>query len=70
MGTVISDSAVNRIESMIGQSEGEGAEVVVDGRDFSVDGYENGAWVGPTLIAECSRTRSWQPKKSSVQFCR
>ena len=52
MGTVISDAAVNRIESMIGQSEGEGAEVVVDGRDFSVNGYENGAWVGPTLIAD------------------
>ncbi len=52
MGTVISDAAVNRIESMIGQSEGEGADVVVDGRGFSVDGYENGSWVGPTLIAD------------------
>ena len=55
MGTVISNSAVNRIESMIGQSEGEGAEVVVDGRDFRVDGYENGSWVGPTLIADVQR---------------
>ncbi len=52
MGTVISEAAVERIESMIGQSEGEGADVVVDGRDFSVDGYENGSWVGPTLIAD------------------
>ena len=52
MGTVISDAAKARIESMIGQSEGEGAEVVVDGRNFSVDGYENGSWVGPTLIAD------------------
>ena len=52
MGTVISDSAVDRIECMIGQSEGEGAEVVVDGRDFNVSGYENGSWVGPTLIAD------------------
>ncbi len=52
MGTVISEAAVNRIESMIGQSEGEGADVVVDGRDFTVEGYENGAWVGPTLIAD------------------
>ena len=52
MGTVISDAAVGRIESMIGQSEGEGAEVVVDGRDFNVSGYENGSWVGPTLIAD------------------
>ena len=52
MGTVISDSAKERIESMIAQSENEGAEVVVDGRDFNVDGYERGSWVGPTLIAD------------------
>ena len=52
MGTVISDAAKERIEGMIGQSEGEGAAVLVDGRDFTVDGYEQGAWVGPTLIAD------------------
>lgn len=52
MGTVISDSAKQRIESMIGQSVDEGAELVIDGRNFSVDGYENGSWVGPTLIAD------------------
>lgn len=51
MGTVISDAAKERIEAMIAQSVAEGAEVVVDGRGFSVDGYENGSWVGPTLIA-------------------
>ena len=51
MGTVISDAAKERIETMIAQSAAEGAEVVVDGRGFSVDGYENGSWVGPTLIA-------------------
>ena len=55
MGTVISASAKERIESMIGQSEGEGADVVVDGRGFNVDGYENGSWVGPTLIADVER---------------
>jgi len=52
MGTVISDSAKERIESMIAQSATEGADVVVDGRDYNVDGYENGSWVGPTLIAD------------------
>ena len=52
MGTVISDAAKARIEAMIAQSADEGAEVVVDGRNFSVDGYENGAWIGPTLIAD------------------
>ena len=52
MGTVISDSAKERIESMIAQSADEGAEVVIDGRGITVDGYEKGSWVGPTLIAD------------------
>ncbi len=52
MGTVISDAAKERIESMIGQSAEEGAEIVVDGRDYAVAGYEAGSWVGPTLIAD------------------
>jgi len=52
MGTVISDSAKQRIESMIAKSADEGAEIVVDGRGITVDGYEKGSWVGPTLIAD------------------
>ena len=52
MGTVISADAKQRIESMIAQSQAEGAEVVVDGRGLQVAGYEQGSWVGPTLIAD------------------
>ena len=52
MGTVISDSAKQRIESMIAQSATEGADLVVDGRGYNVAGYETGSWVGPTLIAD------------------
>lgn len=52
MGTVISDAAKDRIESMIDRSVDDGAEVLVDGRGFSVAGYADGAWVGPTLIAD------------------
>lgn len=52
MGTVISDSAKQRIESMIQQGVDEGAEVVIDGRNITVDGYEKGSWVGPTLVAD------------------
>jgi len=55
MGTVISDSAKQRIESMIAQSADEGADIVIDGRGISVDGYEKGSWVGPTLIADVKR---------------
>ena len=28
----------------------EGAELVLDGRDFSLQGYENGFYIGPTLF--------------------
>ncbi len=55
MGTVISDSAKQRIEAMITESAEEGAEIVIDGRGITVDGYEKGAWVGPTLIAGVER---------------
>ncbi len=51
MGTVISAGAKQRIESMIAQSQDEGADIVVDGRGLQVAGYEQGSWVGPTLIA-------------------
>lgn len=52
MGTVISDAAKQRIESMIQQGIDDGAELVIDGRNFDVEGYEKGAWVGPTLLAD------------------
>lgn len=55
MGTVISDSAKDRIESMIAQSAAEGAEIVIDGRGLVVNGFEKGSWVGPTLIADVER---------------
>jgi malonate-semialdehyde dehydrogenase (acetylating) / methylmalonate-semialdehyde dehydrogenase len=55
MGTVISDSAKQRIESMIQQGVDDGAELIIDGRNFNVDGYENGAWVGPTLLTDVKR---------------
>lgn len=50
MGTVVSDSAKQRIETMIQQGVDEGAEVVLDGRNIKVEGYEGGAWVGPTIL--------------------
>ncbi len=52
MGTVVSDSAKQRIESMINQGVSEGAEVVLDGRNLNVDGYEKGSFVGPTILAD------------------
>lgn len=50
MGPVITAEARSRIERLISQGEAEGAQVVVDGRNHQVDGYENGFWVGATLL--------------------
>lgn len=50
MGPVITKAAQDRIEGLIAQGEKEGADVVVDGRGFRLQGYENGYWVGGTLL--------------------
>lgn len=52
MGTVISDSAKERIESMIQKGVDEGADIILDGRNIKVDGFEAGSWVGPTILAD------------------
>lgn len=50
MGPVITRAAQERIEGLISKGEEEGAKVVVDGRGFRLQGYENGYWVGGTLM--------------------
>ena len=50
MGTVVSEAAKQRIERMIDQAVADGATLLLDGRDATVDGYESGAWVGPTIL--------------------
>ncbi len=50
MGPVITKEAQTRIEGMITDGEQEGAQVVVDGRNYQVPGYEKGFWVGATLL--------------------
>ncbi len=49
-GPVISAQHKARIESYIDLAAREGAELVVDGRGFVLQGYANGFFLGPTLI--------------------
>jgi malonate-semialdehyde dehydrogenase (acetylating)/methylmalonate-semialdehyde dehydrogenase len=49
-GPVVTAQHKARIEEWIGKAEAEGGEIVVDGRGFSLQGHENGFFVGPTLI--------------------
>lgn len=50
VGSVISLQAKERIERMITEAEAAGARILVDGRNVSVKGKENGWYVGPTVI--------------------
>jgi len=50
LGSVISKEAKERIERYITEAEKAGAKVLVDGRNWKVEGSENGYYVGPTVI--------------------
>ena len=49
-GPVVTAAHKKRVESMIDLAIEEGAELVVDGRNFTLQGYEDGFFVGPTLL--------------------
>ncbi|MBU6318033.1 MAG: CoA-acylating methylmalonate-semialdehyde dehydrogenase [Alphaproteobacteria bacterium] len=49
-GPVVSAAHRNRIADYIRIGQEEGAELVVDGRGFALQGYEKGFFIGPTLF--------------------
>ncbi len=49
-GPVVTAAHKQRIESYIQMGVDEGAELVVDGRGFSLQGHENGFFIGPSLF--------------------
>ncbi|MBD59186.1 MAG: methylmalonate-semialdehyde dehydrogenase (CoA acylating) [Citromicrobium sp.] len=49
-GPVVTPEHKQRIEQWIDTAEKEGAEVVIDGRGFTLQGHEDGFFVGPTLL--------------------
>jgi malonate-semialdehyde dehydrogenase (acetylating) / methylmalonate-semialdehyde dehydrogenase len=50
MGPVVTAAAKERIVGLIGSGAEQGAELAVDGREYTVPGHENGFFVGPTVI--------------------
>tara|TARA_Y100001970_G_scaffold199595_1_gene242766 strand:+ start:70 stop:1557 length:1488 start_codon:yes stop_codon:yes gene_type:complete len=50
MGPVISKEHKDKIENYISLGVKEGAKLVEDGRNYKIQGYENGYFVGPTLF--------------------
>ena len=50
MGPVISQASRARIEQILAVGEREGVQVLVDGRGRSVDGFDSGYWLYPTVL--------------------
>ena len=67
MGPVISAESKARIEGLIAQGEREGAQVLVDGRNARIPGYERGYFLRPTILdkvdptGELARTEIFGP---------
>jgi len=49
-GPVITAAAKARIDGLVSSGVDQGANLVIDGRDFKMQGYENGYFVGPSLF--------------------
>ena len=49
-GPVVTPEHKARVEQWITTAEQEGGEIVIDGRGFSLQGHEQGFFIGPTLI--------------------
>lgn len=49
-GPVVTQAHKEKVEGWIAKCVDEGGELVVDGRGFTLQGHENGFFVGPTLI--------------------
>ena len=50
LGPLISPAAKQRVESLVESGVKEGCDLLLDGRGVRVDGYENGNFVGPTIL--------------------
>jgi malonate-semialdehyde dehydrogenase (acetylating) / methylmalonate-semialdehyde dehydrogenase len=72
MGPVITKQSKDRIESLIGVGEKQGAQVLVDGRNPKIPRHERGNFVKPTILdgvpasSELSHTEIFGPVLSMV----
>ncbi len=55
MGPVISKEHKDKIEKYISIGVKEGAKLIEDGRNYKIQGYENGFFIGPTLFDKVTK---------------
>ena len=58
MGPVISKEHKKKIKDYIAAGVNEGASLILDGRNISLQGYENGYFLGPTLFDNVNKKMS------------
>ena len=51
LGPLVSCAARDRVTALIAQGVSEGAQLLLDGRDARVPGFERGNFIGPTILA-------------------
>lgn len=74
MGPVISTESKSRIEHLIGKGVSEGGSLLLDGRNTSVQKYEQGNFIKPTIIedlpvgGELLRTEIFGPVMSLIHM--
>lgn len=59
-GPLISPAAKQRVVGLISSVEGEGGRIHLDGRNITVPGYENGNFVGPTVVEAVTTMRAYE----------
>jgi malonate-semialdehyde dehydrogenase (acetylating)/methylmalonate-semialdehyde dehydrogenase len=56
MGPVITPQSKERVESLIGLGEKQGAKILLDGRSSKIPRYESGNFVKPTILDDVPKT--------------
>ncbi|KAM0788361.1 hypothetical protein ACM66B_001501 [Microbotryomycetes sp. NB124-2] len=72
VGPLITPQAKERVERLIASCEKQGGKIALDGRGVKVPGYENGNFVGPTILLadtsmECYTEEIFGPVLTIVQ---
>ncbi len=55
MGPLVSQKSKERVINYIENAEHDGVNISLDGRGAKVNGYENGYWLGPTVVESVGR---------------